>query len=431
MSKDDISAATTISREFSKGLSLITLKRPSLTEYFITVVPTPGRHETDMFAEIADILRRNDAQIISQDIFTSLHGDSPIMQTIRDTIGPLQWPITCIDSASPASFAVHRTPCGGTQLWAVSGIDVQRLMLYGTVVGTLWEDDYAKYCRLGGLSSRDTSSSREIQATDIFDQMETALASGQMELSNILRTWLYLDDILAWYDDFNKVRDGFYRDKGVFNGLVPASTGIGGGNITASAVMGGLLALKPKNNNIQTKAVSSPLQCPALDYGSSFSRAVELTSPSHRRLFVSGTASIAPGGHTVHVADMDAQVAKTMEVVYAILKSCGMEWSDVVKATAYVKEADDIPAFQRYCTVNKLPAMPTVVANSTICREDLLFEVEVDAIKKAQRASPDHCLGEISLLRNKKGQKSKDLIAVRELPQHKTKGREQANSRKT
>jgi len=108
-----------------------------------------------------------------------------------------------------------------------------------------------------------------------------------------------------------------------------------------------------------------------------------------------------------------------------------MDFSDVVKATAYVKEADDIPAFQKYCTVNKLPPMPIVVANSTICREDLLFEVEVDAIKKARTASTDHCLGESSLLRNKKGQKSKNLIAVRELPQHKTKGREQANSRKT
>ncbi len=424
MSKDDISAATTISREFSKGLSLITLKRPSLTEYFITIVPTPGRHEKAMFAELADILRRNDAQIISQDIFTSLHGDTPIMQIIRDTIGPLQWPITCIDSGNPGSFT-------GTQLWAVSGIDVQRLTLHGTVVGTLWQDNYAKYCRLGGLSSRDTSSSRKAQAHDIFGQMETALASGRMELSNILRTWLYLDDILAWYDDFNKVRDGFYSDKGIFNGLVPASTGIGGGNITASAVMGGLLALKPKNNNIQTRAVSSPLQCPALDYGSSFSRAVELTSPCHRRLFVSGTASIAPEGHTVHLDDVDAQIAKTMEVVYAILQSRGMDWSDVVKATAYVKEADDIPAYHKYCTANNLPAMPIIVANSTICREDLLFEVEVDAIKKGRTASTDHCLGESSLLRNKKEKKSKDIIAVRELPHRKTKGREQANSRKT
>ncbi|MCH7557879.1 MAG: hypothetical protein IIB56_10540 [Planctomycetes bacterium] len=424
MSKDDISTTTTISKEFSQGLSLITLKRPSVTEYFITVVPTPGRHETAMFAEVADILRRNDAQIISQDIFTSLDGDRSTMQTIRDTIGPLQWPITCIDSASASSFA-------GTQIWAVSGIDVQRLMLYGTVVGSLWEDNYAKYCRLGGLSSRDTSSSREAQAHEIFDQMETALASGGMELSNILRTWFYLDDILAWYGDFNKVRDGFYSDKGIFNGLVPASTGIGGSNITGSAVMGGLVAVEPKNSNIQTKAVASPLQCPALDYGSSFSRAVELTSPCHRRLFVSGTASIAPEGHTVHLDDVDAQVAKTMEVVYAILKSRGMDWSDVVKATAYVKEADDIPAYHKYCTVNKLPPMPIVVANSTVCREDLLFEVEVDAIKKGRRASPDHCVCESSLLRNKKGQKSKDIVAVRELPQHKTKGREQVKPGKT
>lgn len=431
MSKDDISAATTISKEFSQGLSLITLKRPSVTEYFITVVPTPGRHETALFADVADILRRNDAQIISQDIFTALHGDMSIMQTIRDTIGPLQWPLTCIDSASAGSFAVHRTPDGGTQIWAVSGIDVQRLMLYGTVVGSLWEDNYAKYCRLGGLSSRDTSSSRQAQARDIFDQMETALASGGMELSNILRTWFYLDDILAWYGDFNKVRDGFYSDKGIFNGLVPASTGIGGSNITASAVMGGLVAVEPKNNNIQTKAVSSPLQCPALDYGSSFSRAVELTFPCHRRLFVSGTASIAPEGHTVHVGDVDAQVAKTMEVVYAILESRGMDWSDVVKATAYVKEADDIPAYHKYCTVNKLPPMPIVVANSTVCREDLLFEVEVDAIKKGRRASTDHCVGESSLLRNKKGQKSKDIVAVRELPQRTIKGREQVKPRKT
>lgn len=424
MSKDDISAAATISKEFSQGLSLITLKRPSVTEYFITVVPTPGRYETALLAEVADILRRNDAQIISQDIFTSLDGDRSIMQTIRDTIGPLQWPLTWIDSASASSFA-------GTQIWAVSGIDVQRLMLYGTVVGSLLEDNYARYCRLGGLSSRDTSHSREAQARDIFDQMETALASGGMELSNILRTWFYLDDILAWYGDFNKVRDGFYSDKGIFNGLVPASTGIGGGNITGSAVMGGLVAVEPKNSDIQTTTVSSPLQCPALDYGSSFSRAVELTSPCHRRLFVSGTASIAPEGHTVHVGDVDAQVAKTMDVVYAILESRGMDFSDVVKATAYAKEADDIPAYHKYCTVNNLPPMPIVVANSTVCRDDLLFEVEVDAIKKCGRASPDHGVCERLLLRNKKGQESKDMVAVRELPRRTIKGREQVKPRRT
>jgi hypothetical protein len=72
-------------------------------------------------------------------------------------------------------------------------------------------------------------------------------------------------------------------------------------------------------------------------------------------------AAAAPATAADYLSPLDL-VAKTMEVVYAILKSCGMEFSDVVKATAYVKEADDIPAYHKYCTVNKLPAMPIVVA---------------------------------------------------------------------
>lgn len=376
MSKDDMFAATSISREFSQGLSLITVERPSVTEYFVTLVPTPERSEKALLTEVADILRRNDAQIISQDMFASFSSDCSIMQSIQDSIGPLQWPLTCIDAGKDNScFA-------GTQIWAVSGVEVQPLKLNGEVVGNLFEDNYARYCRLGGLSSRDTSRSRKAQAGEIFDQMEIALASGGLKLSNILRTWFYLDDILAWYGDFNKVRDGFFSDKGIFNGLVPASTGIGGANITGSAVMGGLVAVKPKNNNIQVMAVPSPLQCPALDYGSSFSRAAELSFPCLKRLFVSGTASIAPEGYTVHTGEVDAQIAKTMEVVYAILESRGMDWSDVVRAIAYVKEADDIPAYEEYCIESSLPPMPVVVASSTVCRDDLLFEIEVDAVKK-------------------------------------------------
>ena len=54
----------------------------------------------------------------------------------------------------------------------------------------------------------------------------------------------------------------------------------------------------------------SPLQCPALEYGSSFSRAAELRTPGWRRVVVSGTASILPGSHEVaHVGDVDAQTA--------------------------------------------------------------------------------------------------------------------------
>jgi len=56
-----------------------------------------------------------------------------------------------------------------------------------------------------------------------------------MDFSHVARTWLYLDNLLDWYDDFNVVRTSFFRKHDVFRGLVPASTGIGGSNHAISA----------------------------------------------------------------------------------------------------------------------------------------------------------------------------------------------------
>ncbi len=102
--------------------------------------------------------------------------------------------------------------------------------------------------------------------------------------------------------------------------------------------------------------------------------------PCHRRLYISGTASIAPEGHTVFVGDTDAQVAKTMEVVQAILESREMSWADVARGIVYIRDPKDLPSYERYCRKLSLPDMPVVVTNSTVCRDDLLFEIEVDAI---------------------------------------------------
>jgi enamine deaminase RidA (YjgF/YER057c/UK114 family) len=104
--------------------------------------------------------------------------------------------------------------------------------------------------------------------------------------------------------------------------------------------------------------------------------------PDHRRILVSGTASIAPEGHTVHVGDTRAQIGKTLEVVEAILESRRMQWSDVVRGIAYMRNAADVPLYRRYCAGHGLPPMPAVVMNSVICRDDLLFELEVDAVRR-------------------------------------------------
>jgi enamine deaminase RidA (YjgF/YER057c/UK114 family) len=105
--------------------------------------------------------------------------------------------------------------------------------------------------------------------------------------------------------------------------------------------------------------------------------------PGQRRIYVSGTASIAPGGETVHPDDAAQQVKTTMEVVRAILTSREMDWEDVTRAIGYFKHGEDAPLFARYCQEHGLPDLPVVIAKNDICRDELLFEVEVDAAGQA------------------------------------------------
>ena len=106
---------------------------------------------------------------------------------------------------------------------------------------------------------------------------------------------------------------------------------------------------------------------------------MEISSPLGRRLFISGTASIAPGGETLWPGDAPRQVAQTMQVVEAILRSRGFGFSDLTRATAYFKRRADARVFTEWCAARDLLSLPVVPACCDVCRDDLLFEFEADA----------------------------------------------------
>ena len=189
------------------------------------------------------------------------------------------------------------------------------------------------------------------------------------------------DDILDWYDVFNEVRTDFFNKNGVFDHLVPASTGIGAANINGSALISDLMAIRPKNDQVKVFEVESPMQGSAQDYKSSFSRAVEVQVPDQRRLYISGTASIQPGGETAHIGDVDKQIDLTMRVVESILTSRDMAWRDTKRAVAYLPCTEDAPKFRQYCREKKIPDFPMVLAHAVVCRHDLLFEIELETVK--------------------------------------------------
>ena len=139
------------------------------------------------------------------------------------------------------------------------------------------------------------------------------------------------------------------------------------------------LAIRPLDKTVRTFVVPSPLQCPAFLYGNSFSRAVEIAGTGWRHLLVSGTASIEPGGKSAYPGDAEKQIGLTMDVVKAILDSRRMSWHDVTRAIVYVKRGGDAEMFTRFCAQQNLPSLPLVVVEGIICRDELFFEIELDA----------------------------------------------------
>jgi|GEM_PF-1276639 len=270
----------------------------------------------------------------------------------------------------------------GIQAYAVSGLDVKEVVLNGQKIGAYYEDDFACYALLGGLLPRDESAERDVQTLDIFAQMDEALQSVGLNFSHVGRTWFYNNKILDWYDVFNRERDKFFISQNVFENLVPASTGVGSLNKKNAALMARVFAVKPKDSRVKFEIVNSPMQCPAPDYRSSFSRAVELNHPYYRHLLVSGTASIDQGGSTAHVGDIDKQVELTFDVVEAILKSRQMNWADATRAVAYIKDFTHAKNFLEISAKRGLESLPWIWVQSDVCRDDLLFEIELDAIVK-------------------------------------------------
>jgi enamine deaminase RidA (YjgF/YER057c/UK114 family) len=353
---------------------VITLDRGPIQEHFVTLTPEGDESPESLFRRAGQVVHQMGGQVVSVEVL----GMSAVDR--KDLPGLMQ----AVDGSGLAVGWVENTRADnlcGLHIWLLAGTPIKRVALGDGVVGSLFEDDYGRCCRLVGLLPKAPSGTRREQTTDIFQQMEAALGDAGMTFANVFRTWFYNHDIPDWYDEFNAIRNDFFRDRNIYDGVVPASTGIGGGNATDAALVAGLVALEPKSSEVSVFQVSSPLQSSAHDYGSSFSRAVEVDCPDHRRLYVSGTASIDKAGNTIFLDDCPAQVAKTMEVVGAILESRQMSWGDVTRALAYFKRAKDAPLLAAYCQEKNLPAFPVIVAENDVCRDNLLFELEIDAVQ--------------------------------------------------
>jgi enamine deaminase RidA (YjgF/YER057c/UK114 family) len=348
------------------------------SELSFTVKPLPGEGIRELFSRLVLLLNDSAMTPAKLMIFGSVSACPEAEEAMRRVFTRIDWPVTWVEGA-----ACNGDPIAGVQAFAFSAGHVNRITLNGRVVGSVFEDGAVRYCLLGGLGPGPGPASRPDQFQQTLANLETALDQAGFSLGDVVRTWFYLDDLLAWYGPFNKARTAAYSRVRFRSGSLPASTGISAKNPAGTALVAGAWAAQPLDSSAQVAEVHSPLQCPATAYGSSFSRAMEVSSMRGRRLLISGTASVAPGGQTLWVGNLRQQIQHTMEVIEVILASRGFEFSDITRATAYFKDRAGLPEFSAWCAARDLHSMPAVSAQSGICREDLLFELEADAWKPA------------------------------------------------
>ena len=346
-----------------------------IAEVHIPIIFESRESAETEFARAAKTLESLGAQAVCAEIFgpawageaaNALFSGIPV-----NRIRPLD------ESAAPTLAGAHITAlrgaraefrdCGGFMSAVYEAGGVRYFRAFGITPGSAEGDGYAE--TIGNLSA-----------------MKYALEKCGYKFTDIARTWFYNFRLLDWYADFNRARTEFFRNEKIFDSLLPASTGIGAPNPAGAKIESGIFALKSSEKGggkWGAREVESPLQCGAPRYGSSFSRAVEIDTEFSRRVIISGTASIEPEGATAHIGDIKGQVELTMRVIGGILESRGMGFSDTVRAVVYCQRPEFYGEFKKWCAESgaEIPHCPSF---STVCRGDLLFEVELDAARNAR-----------------------------------------------
>ncbi len=244
---------TSVQRQAAKGLSITTLRRDSVQEHFITLTPVGDESPDSLFQRLGDAVRQVRGEVVSVESLGMSAADRKSLDALNKALGHSDAPVGWVENSRTDNLC-------GVHLWAISGVKTVPVRLGGRRVGTLFEDQFGRYLRLVGLLPNDTALSRPQQADGIFRQMEAVLAGQRMTFAHVLRTWFYNEDILAWYDEFNGVRNTFFHERQVFNSMMPASTGVAGRNAMDAGLIGGLIAIEARDPAVKAFAVPSPLQ---------------------------------------------------------------------------------------------------------------------------------------------------------------------------
>jgi len=365
------------------NLEIRSIESASANEIYISA--TPGQavslHDQarEIFSGIRDILRSKNAFILHERVFSTLAATETIRQARSEAYSNLD------DGVAP-SFLVAAEgssgPIAGVQIHAISTENKPEVIrLDQTGCGRILRIPGCALLTLSGISAPNAGNNTE-QAQVMLEMGESVLKQFGADFLSVPRTWMWLKDILSWYDEFNKVRNNFFTERGLIGAgtrqSMPASTGIGLGPDNGGHCAMDLVAVLEPTDCTEYLQVTGKQHC-ALNYGSAFSRASKATTPAGHTVYVSGTASIDADGATTNIGDAAGQINATIENVRAVLTEMQAGEKDLVQVIAYCKTTEVEEVFN---SIKGGLGWPWITVICDICRHDLLFEIEAAAMPR-------------------------------------------------
>ncbi len=359
------------------------------------LVTDPQADPTSMteviYDKVTEILTNEEAQIVHERIFGNIDIHKKLIEVRNKTIR-CRFPedpgmVTYIEGKS-----CYGNPLAGIQLRAFRPSQkeekVKIIQERNVPLGRMWSRNGAKFLQFqrlhGGNSSK--AQNRREQAEEMFRKAETLLKSEGASFRDVVRTWIYVDEILDWYNEFNSARNTCYTDFGLLkNGdithaediFLPASTGIEGKNPEGTSTIMDLLAVAHRSNTgIGIQPLYGIRQRSPYRYGSAFARAMKVVEPEEKWLFISGTASLNEKGETVHKGNLSSQVKHTVEVVNSLIRPEEASFSNLCEATVFLKNKNDFSLYQETAESLGISNIPAVYLVADVCWDDLLFELD-------------------------------------------------------
>jgi enamine deaminase RidA (YjgF/YER057c/UK114 family) len=215
-----------------------------------------------------------------------------------------------------------------------------------------------------------------------FNKITDVLENVQMNESDMVRTWLFMEDILKDYDELNTAREKFFAQwHGPDKKFIPASTGIQGRTVGHHRLAIEFCAFSGKN--ISIRQISSPLQNEPTVYGKLFSRAVLVELIQSKLLFISGTAAIDKAGRSVYAGNFEKQLKFTLDVLMEILGQQNAGFASIAQAIVYLKRSGDLRSGMNILEKTAFPCEKSLFQIGVdVCRDELLCEIEITAVVK-------------------------------------------------